>query len=241
MFNVTLNSLGIPIEADEISNILDLNNNTHDIVHKRENLIQFFNMPITNFDKNILERYSKSSKKELYLGITPHNNNLLENIYMPYKSAKKCYCLAEYLATIQLCGQTAEMITNLINLIYPVSINSTHLSLKQQKLLFSKSFSDLDQDRRTNILLCFKLINDDQNSKLVEIRKTRNKYYHLWGHNKASMEEDAFRLFSNTTFILKDFVEVKMNNTVPQTFSINPALQKYLSQHERKPNESNSD
>lgn len=139
----------------------------------------FFGIPANQLNNEILERYVESSTKELYIGIMPHDNDLLENILTPHRSTKKCYCFGEYLATIELCAHIAEMLAILLNLMTPISINKIQMSPKDEKKIFGREFKKLDQVKRLDILNTFQIVSEEQIKYFQEIKEIRRNHFHL--------------------------------------------------------------
>jgi hypothetical protein len=233
----TLNYLGIPIIETEIDMVLqpEINPNIQPAI--RNYLDNFFGIKSASLTREILSRYVKASSDDLHVSIMPHDEqHLIGNILTPHKSAKKCYCFGDYLAVIELSAHLAEMLTSLLYLMTPISINGTELNEDAQKDMFGRKFIKLNQNYCLNILKTFNIIDITAHQHFNEIRLIRNNHFHLFGHSKENLEEDAFNCYSKITSLIKDILEIKINNTSSVTYTINPKLKNFLNKKQSQSN-----
>src|SRR4026209_797544 len=98
--NVVLNYLGVPVGAAYIDRLLDGGDHREEFEYR---MIQHvLDLPPEHVSRATLERYVKVSAAETYSAIFPHTDKLFARFLLPFKSAKRLYCLGEYLACIEL-------------------------------------------------------------------------------------------------------------------------------------------
>jgi len=119
---------------------------------------------ITSGVDGIIKRYKEISKEEKRLFAAPAEDHILEKLVWPLKHAKSCYMFGNYLGTISLCGMVAEMVAMLLFEISDFMINNKVLDEEGQKGLFGSTFEKLSQDRRSEILHTYNLIDDELKS-----------------------------------------------------------------------------
>ena len=226
--HVTLNYLGYPITEEQVDLILKPATNPNVDETIRHSIDDFFGIKANLLNHETLLRYVKSSINDLYIAIMPHEHQIIVNILTPHKAAKRCFCIGEYLAAIELCAHVAEMLATLLNLIIPIKINGIEIDKKIEKNLFGREFSKLNQVHRLKILKAFNIIDDIKFKKFDTIREIRNKHFHLFGHDKTNIENDSYQCFSEITFLIKKILEIKINNNPPPDYTINSALKDFL-------------
>ncbi len=226
-----INYLGYLIDINAIDLVLHPDKTPNLDESIRNSINHFFGIEAAHLTNEILSRYVKSSAENLYIAITPHEHQIITNILTPYKSAKKSYCLGEYLAAIELCAHIAEMLATLLNLIHPIKINNEVIDEKTQTNLFGKKFIKLNQANRVNILKAFNIIDDKKYEEFNSIRTIRNNHFHLFGHDRSNAENDAYNCFASITFLIKEILEIKINDNPPPQYTINTALKRFLTQN----------
>jgi len=93
-----------------------------------------------------LERYVEISTADYYIPIFPVTDKMFERLLLPLKSAKRCFSLGEYLATIELCAHVGEMLATLVWQMTQVRLNDKALDEKLESLLFGRPFESQGQD-----------------------------------------------------------------------------------------------
>lgn len=184
---------------------------------------------LENISVPSIERFAEISPVELYLPIVPDEQYLVDRLLRPLKSAKRLYCLEEFLATIALSGLVGE---SLVMLVYrmrkPILLNGQSIVIKQERQLFGRDFDSLDQNRRVEILRCFGLINDEQKKLFSDLRGIRNKYLHLWevSANINQIQADAKKNFLNAMLLFKEISGLAIGEG--GTLVMSPYLLEYL-------------
>ena len=180
-----------------------------------ENILMDFCLPSVKSDvTSIKERYEEITQKETAISIVPAENKILQNIIWPIKHAKVSYCLENYLGTIALCGMAAEMLAILIFEVHNIQVSSYPINKSKdiQKGLFGNTFEKLGQERRVNILFAYGVIDDKDKSIFSLVRKTRNKYLHLYSDNHLSIKSDALKLYASITLLFRNIIGLEIRN-----------------------------
>lgn len=173
-----------------------------------------------------IERFANISPLELYLPIVPDEQKFVERLLKPLKSAKRLYCIGEFLGTVALSGLVGESLAMLVYRIHKIRFGGKQIEKSQEQQLFGKDFDALDQSRRIEILQSLGLINDTQKQLFSDLRGMRNKYLHLWDVDSSQLESDAKKCFLNA---MKLFKEISGVRTEPSgTFAMNPNLLAYV-------------
>lgn len=158
---------------------------------------------LENISLSTIERFAEISPIELYLPVVPDEQYLVDRLLRPLKSAKRLYCLEEFLATIALSGLVGESLAMLVYRMRKPILNEQPIIITQEKQLFGRDFDSLDQSRRIEILKCFEFIDDDQKQLFSDLRGTRNKHLHLWEVNTNQIQVDAKKCFLNAMRLFK--------------------------------------
>ncbi|RJR32150.1 hypothetical protein C4569_00335 [Candidatus Parcubacteria bacterium] len=221
-------SFGPFIENCKIDDLLSPSTNQA-IKHTVTQLEYFFERPITTINQDILKRYTEITTQETHVTITPSYQNIIERIIDPLISAKRQYCLGEYLSCIALSGIISEMLTLLIWKMSNFNIRGQKITEEDEKKLFGQSFEDIRQIRRENILLAIKTIGGKIYEQFEVIRNIRNKYLHSWEYDTRQQKGDANKTILAAFKLYKAIADmtlvIKEGN---QTISISPALLDYL-------------
>ncbi|MBW1714025.1 MAG: hypothetical protein JRJ59_12870, partial [Deltaproteobacteria bacterium] len=99
---VMFNYLGRPVCKEYLDRLHD--GKDHSVDPEYQTMERVLEVPIEHMPREVLERYVEVSGKKFYIGIFPHTDKLFERVLSPLKSAKRLYCLGEYLASIELCA-----------------------------------------------------------------------------------------------------------------------------------------
>ncbi len=176
---VQINFFGPHLEKENTPKILDPKFSDTIFQLKRDLLNWFFNLPPTALSKEILERYIEVTTEDSHTVIVPHTKEIFERLLKPLRSAKKCYCLSDYAATITLCGVVGEMLAILLWKINDVRLKGRPITRQDEIGIFGSSFENLGQDKRLRILKTFGHITETQYINFNVIRKSRKPYLHL--------------------------------------------------------------
>jgi len=181
-----------------------------------------------NLDVSIDElskRYKQICSKEKRLSIVPNEKRIMNKMIWPLKYAKSNYIFGNYLGTISLCGLVTEMVAILIFEISDFAINKKPMDNKLQEKIWGRTFENLGQEKRINILHAFGTIDDDIKSKFNVVRSIRRRYLHLWSQDLNQLEPDAKNVYFNTVAIVE---KVLGQNFKEGKYIINPKMIKYL-------------
>lgn len=146
----------------------------------------------------------------------------------PFKSAKRCYCLGEYLAAIELCAHVGEMLAQLLWAMSPITHNQEPVTTDFEKAMWGSTFEKLGQDRRVKVLEAFTALKTDHVEIFNFLRTTRRKYFHLWSESTEDIQEDAKNCFIRLTKLVKEILQMDISPTEPGKITVNPMLSAYL-------------
>ena len=175
---VNLNFLGTPMEMDHVDRILD--GHDHSGEHEYRMVKCVLDLEPKHLPREVLERYVEISSAENYIGVFPVTDMIFERLLLPLKSAKRCFSLGEYLATIELSAHVAEMLAILVWQMTEVRLNQSALDDTVEKELLGRTFENPGQEQRIKVLRGFGLLQDAETRRLDELRLVRKKYFHLW-------------------------------------------------------------
>lgn len=223
-FVIQLNLFGPNLKNEDIKKVLS------DLQYKRPEttmIENFFKISISSISKEMLERYVESTESSTHASVTPHTEEVFAKIVSPLVSAKRTYCLGEYLATIALCGLSAEALAILIWRINDVMLKGVKLSCKQEYALFGndKGFDYLDQKRKLEVLKVFSFITKNQYDDFCFIRQVRNSNLHLLD-DKMIAKDDALKVLKKTLGLFKEVIKLEFIDGGKIT--INPLLLKLI-------------
>ena len=161
--------------------------------------------------KSVAKRYLQVSvEEENRLFIVPAHPLIFDKLIWPLRFAKGAYALGNYLATIALCGTTMEMCAILIfemNQSYVTQDDSKRtLSNKEQVRLFGSTFERLGQERRVDVLLALKFIDEPIKEQFDFVRERRRKYLHFLSQGHERLPEDAVETFRKTIKAVKSML-----------------------------------
>lgn len=219
---VTLNQLGIPLDRGEIPALLQGKGSKTGLV---ESVI---GLPLQHLPGEILERYCDLSTPELYTPILPYSEKLHERLISPLRSAKRCYCFGEFLATIELCSHIGEMLAQLVWQITPITHNQGPVTEEFEKGLFGSTFEKLGQNRRIQVLKTFGAITPDQAIMFEDLRIKRVRYFHKWSAGTESSQSDAADCFKAALTLAKEIMQIGISPDERGTLVLNPLVASYL-------------
>jgi hypothetical protein len=226
---VTINYLGVPLKSSEISALTEDQISPAADLHV-DILEAFFGLPVKSLGLEIIQRYCDLSTPDLYAPILPHSDKLFERLISPLKSAKRCYCFGEFLATIELCSHVGEMLAQLAWEITPITHNRSRVTPEFEKGLFGRRFEKLGQDRRIEVLKTFGAVSDHQAGLFEELRKKRVSYFHLWSAGTENSQADAVSCFRSALTLTKEVLQIGIDPNDRGRLLINPLLPAYLSE-----------
>jgi len=228
--NVVLNYLGIPIEKKYLDILLDGKDHSGDIEYSMiKHVLEF---PPEHLSKDILERYVEISGKETYTAIFPHTDKLFERFLTPFKSAKRMYCLGEYLASIELSAHLGEMLALLVWQITPITFNKKPFEAVMEKAFLGSEFERMGQEKRINILKAMDTISQSDEQLFDHLRSTRRKYFHFWSTSTENIKDDALQCFLKAATLVKNILKIEYDKGAVK---INPLLEAYLAKHKAVP------
>lgn len=185
----------------------------------------FFNRPPTSLSDKILYRYLETTNSNLYMGIVPHTDTIADRLIDPLTCAKREYCLGEYISTIALCGIVGEMIALMIWKMNDVKLNTKQIDDKSEINIFGKSFEELDQYRRINILFEFKFITEKQRKLLDELRIIRTPHLHRWKKGEIDLKANALKAYSISFSLFKEIANISYT---ADKVTMNPLLLNFI-------------
>ena len=221
--NVVLNYLGVPIDPQYIDRVLDGTDHSNDFEYHM--LRHVLDLPPEHVGRPVLERYVKVSAAENYTAIFPHTNKLFGRFLHPFKSAKRMYCLGEYLASIELSAHLGEMLALLLWQITPVTLNGKPMDAVAEKAVWGSEFERLGQEKRIHLLQVFDAVSSDDAKHLDFLRATRRKYFHFWSTDTETLPEDALECFLRLSSLVRNVLQIEYDNG---SVKLNPLLSAYL-------------
>jgi hypothetical protein len=138
-----------------------------------------------------VRRYREVAFVAAAFPFAPAEPTILGKLVWPLRHALGSYCLANYLGCVALCGMVGEMVAILLWEISPYPRATPPLGEREQRLLFGRTFEQLGQDRRTDVLRGFRLIEDDTRAAFDILRTIRKRYLHLLSEPHDSLAADA--------------------------------------------------
>src|SRR6266568_5545934 len=121
----------------------------------------------------LANRYREISQEKDRLFAAPAEDRILEKLVWPLRHAKAGYMLGNYLGTISLCGMVSEMIAILLFEVSEARINDKPLDPKIQAAVFGRTFEDLGQERRVNVLVAHGVVDAPMKQAFDLIRSKR--------------------------------------------------------------------
>jgi len=223
---VSLNYFGTPVAGDYLDRLGDGSDHRNDMEYR--SLAEVLGAPPEHLPRAVLERYVEVSPPESYLPLFPHTEKIFERILSPLRSAKRCYCLGEYLATIELCAHVGEMFAILLWQMRPFVLNGKPLSQEREAQLFGSTFERKGQEQRIKMLKAIGGVEEADAQRLDELRKRLRKYFHLWSEGVSDARADAFHCFWQVVNLAESVLQISFDDG---KLIINPALQAYVNKH----------
>jgi hypothetical protein len=176
----------------------------------------------------IVRRFSELSPSEVYIPVIPNEEKFIDRLVRPLKSAKRTYCLGEFLATVALSGLAGESLALLAYRIRKFVLNGQPISGEQEKKLFGKDFDSLGQERRIKVLECLGYIDRDDERLFLDLKGCRDKYLHLWEVDTSQIHSDAKKSFLNAMRLFKKITGLSIDES--GSLVMNPNFLAYLKQ-----------
>ena len=224
---VNLNYFGTPVSLEYLDCLSD--GHDHQSDQEYRTMLDLLGASPTSWPRDVLERYVEVSPPDPHLPIFPHTDKIFERILSPLRSAKRCYCLGEYLATIELCAHVGEMFAILMWQMKPMALNGKPVGEELENKLFGRTFEKQNQDQRIRILKAVGAVGDADAERLDDLRRRRRKHFHLWGEDSSSEpKKDAFHCFWEVVQIAESVLQIAFDNG---RVIINPELRAYVEEH----------
>jgi hypothetical protein len=220
-FKLSFNPLVFPNIDENFSKIINHNFSAEGLL--TDLLKPNAELSLTEIKKRYKEITAAEKVKLLFAPVEARP--LLEKLVWPLRYAKGCYLIGNCEATIALCGMVAEMVAILTFEICEPKLNDKPMTSTEQKKLFGKTFQQLSQYRRVNILESLKAIKSLK-SQFEKIRKIRNNYLHPSFAEYKNIERDAKDAYGAAVHLVaktigQDIVQGRM-------IKLNPLFEKYL-------------
>ena len=228
IMQVTINYLGIPLSVDQIENLLERPTASAQTEWQGTIIEQFFGLPLKALPTETLKRYCETSSSELYAPVMPHSIKLFERLISPLKSAKRCYCFGDYLATIELSAHVGEMLTQLTWKMTPVTHNQNRVTNEFEKRVFGSKFEKLGQQRRLSVLHAFGAITDLQHQLFTYLKNKRRTYFHLWSPGTENIKDDSLDCYKMALTLTREILQISISPEEPGKIIVNPLLINYL-------------
>lgn len=221
---VQINIFGPYLKNEDIPKMLNPKFSDTILQHERDLLNWFFEIPISALSRKILERYVEATTEDLHMAIVPHTKEIFDRLLKPLRSAKKCFCLGDYVAAVALCGTVGEMLAILLWKINDAKIKGNSITKQDEIGVFGSSFENLNQDKRLKILKTFGYISETQFNNFDIIRKSRKPYLHLWTTDLKNEQSDALVVLKKSFQLFKEVTGIGLADA--GTVKINPLLMK---------------
>jgi len=228
--NVMLNYLGTPVSVGYFDRLSDGADHSSDFEYKM--IGHVLELPVEHLPREVLERYIEVSGKESYPAILPYTDKVFERFLAPLKSAKRTYCLGEYLASVELCAHLGEMLAILVWQITPITLKGKKLDQATEKAMWGREYEKLGQEKRIDLLKVFGAISDENAQLLDYLRATRRNYFHFWSTTREHLKDDALECFLKIAKLIQSIMHIEYENG---SVKLNPLIGTYLA--ERKMND----
>lgn len=189
---------------------------------------EFLGKSLEQINANEIKRYCEITDKDTHLSITPSQDyaQLTSRIIQPIILGKKYFALGEYVSCIAMSGLAAEMMTLVVWNMSEFSVAGKLLDEEEQKILFGR----IDQERRIKLLRLTNAIQNDDQNKLEEIRKIRNKYTHSWDIKSTQDKGNAKKVIRSALILFKNIsgIDLYIDDNGKQQLKVNPRFLKFL-------------
>lgn len=224
---VNLNFLGLPVGDEYINTVLNGGDHSHEPEYRM--MQHVLELPPEHMPREALERYCRVSTDELYIAVIPVTDKIFERLLLPLKSAKRCFSLGEYLATIELCSHVGEMLATLLWRMKSPRLDKEPINEATEKQISGDSFEGMTQYRRTCLLRAFKIVEETDAQRFDQLRKIRRGHFHLWSSDAPNKsEQDAFDAFGTVVALAKNVLQIRVHEG---KVVINPIMMEYLRKH----------
>ena len=173
----------------------------------------------------LADRYREISQEKDRLFAVPAEPRILAKLVWPLRHAKAGYMLGNYLGTISLCGMVAEMVAIMLFEMSEIRINDRPLTPATQAAVFGRTFENLGQDRRVDVLAAHGTIDEVTKRAFDLIRTKRKRYLHLWSQDHEQLPNDARAVYQAAVAIV---VRAIGQDIEDGKIRLNPQLIKYL-------------
>ncbi|MFN7956699.1 MAG: hypothetical protein U0704_15735, partial [Candidatus Eisenbacteria bacterium] len=130
-----------------------------------------------------------AAETETPLRIVPHEERIIGRLVLPLRRAKAAFVLGDYLGVVALGGIVAEMAAMLLYELADLGLDD-----QQQALTFGRSFVNLGQERRVEVLKVRGLLDERQLQWFGSIRGIRRKDLHFLDE-PAPTETEALTVY----------------------------------------------
>ncbi len=128
------------------------------------------------------------------------------------KGAITDFVVRNYNGTVALCGLVAELMANFLLDVWNNTVTTIPLDERAQTGIFGKTFDDLSQKRRLDLLFELGVIDSSTKSYFETIRKIRNRYVHSYTIDLKDLEKDAWKIFRQTNKMLEQTIGMEISD-----------------------------
>jgi len=159
------------------------------------------------------------------LPFAPREERFLNGLVWPLRSAKVALMLSHHVTCIAVSGMVAEMVAILTYEMADQSMYHHVVDLKEQARLFGRSFDELGQERRIQVLDHFKMLPDSMLQALNNVRGIRRRYLHFLDQDQTQLPADARACYRDALSLVSFTIGEDLSKP---KFSMNANLVEYL-------------
>lgn len=170
----------------------------------------FFGFKMESITDEMIQRHRKVITKDYFMSVFPSHNEIETRIADHIKTAGKCYCLGMIKASIALSGLLVEMLA-IFCWQKARAAGILEISEEREKELFGRSFEELDQYKRVDLLKEHLLISDEVKQYFDHIRDRRKSYLHYWTYDETKEDDDALKCYQFAFKIMQYMIQVAIS------------------------------
>ena len=159
------------------------------------------------------ERYIRLTECDCSLFAVPADKRILDKIVWPLHSAKRCYCMADHLGCIALCGVVCEMAVIFIYDLLAKSPACKTLAQDQRELFRKRKYENLGQEKRIANLRLLSLVNPSLLDQADVVRKLRREYLHFLEKSHKHLAQDAVSAYAAAFAVVSALVALPIANS----------------------------
>ena len=157
-------------------------------------------------------KYVSVSGENRELQLVPMHGAIINHVVRPLREAKLCYVLGMPIACIAQAGLVGEMVAIWRFQMLRPGIDSRLQEDSLNKIMKNRSFDELGQERRVDVLKRVDQLDDETKQAFGELRSVRRQYLHFMVDDPRNVDDDAKRALRHANTLVAKTLDASVRD-----------------------------